>query len=1105
MDLRASYPETRGERLPSAIITPPSGITWLVVTILCGVLLSVLPVPVLAQASQQYTVRVNGNPVITVRPPVLVSGEWFVPLSPIARSLGADLKVDPTARSLRVIRSDGVTASYDVATGRILQGAVMTAQVTNFRQVQLNVGPENILFPLDGVVALFGVKAREDIDQRTLEIELAPLTADAGAGGGGPYFKVASLEDRYVMTTNGQVWQQTVDLRGQSLIGNNRLTGNLDLSGGAGGSLLTFRQGFVRLETPAGRAITAGDQGVSLGLDALNNTVRGLGYEWRWREFTVDVYGGQAASSISSALGSSGLASYDTVISGFGLHRKSKRFDFTVGANAFRGPLRRGTTAGAGFGGRYARNEFTLQGLVGDFSGTSLRPVLQVVDANAVLPGTVNPFLDAQGNAVEPGSVVQVEQPNGQVKGPAYGFSVVDTFTPFKSHILSLSALWERYSRNFLVVRDDSRFSAVSRESVSANLGPLRYLSFMGSLHESATLLGTPIPDRGYTYGANATTPGNTPVQLGYFRSVQTNGVSAPRFLLSQYSLQLPHVNRFAASATYAETEFAGSRSRTFVETFTAELNRYGRLGFHDQLQIASTHNYGIDWSQQFGTKGAYFTGGLERQTGPVLRPSFAPVVGFRIPLRHGQSVTVSYYSVRGSSLLSFEIGGTLIRRKEVATGNNAQTALVVPASLNGQVYHDVNLNSQFNSGVDRPLSQMTVWLDEQLSTTTDSGGYYKFDGIATGTHRVRVDTATLPARLIFATEDLKVAVMPYRANRQDFRAIPSGRIEGTVSIVKMDDAGTAQAKPYPDAHLFATGNRDTFSEGDGGFVLGDIPPGTYELKVDPTSIPAGFVARPEVRAVEVKPGQTTKSVEFRLVRPVIAKAAPPPTAPGVLEGNVWENRIGGKVPVPGVQIAIDGKTAATTDAEGHYQIPKVPAGTRQVSVATGELPQGLAPGAVDRAAVKVPSNDTARQDFEVFRLISLRGKVLIQEQAPMPSIIVKLTPAGVQSTCDANGEFHFDGLREGDYEVSADPKSLPEGAVAVGPDHVAVTLRVGQEPPVILLQFSVKPMKPQPQPKLPAAPSVKRPAAAAEIRESEPIPPTRKAPAGTFTRPTPS
>lgn len=300
----------------------------------CALAVALLSATILrAQAPTQYTLRVNGNAVVTNRPPERVAGEWFVPLAPVARALGADLKLDPQTHTLRVLRADGATTAYDGATGRILQGSMVAGQVSSFRQVQLNVGAESLLFPLSGVVALLGVTAREDTEQGTIEITSASANGEGGDKGERT-FRVASLDERYILATNGQVWQQSINLRGQGLMGGKRLTGNVDLTHAAGNPM-GFRQGSLRIELSGYRVVALGDQGTYLGVEAMANTLRGIGYEWRWKGYTVEVYGGRGAGSVSSTLGSSGLANYDTTLAGGGLRRKMSKGEISLETNAF--------------------------------------------------------------------------------------------------------------------------------------------------------------------------------------------------------------------------------------------------------------------------------------------------------------------------------------------------------------------------------------------------------------------------------------------------------------------------------------------------------------------------------------------------------------------------------------------------------------------------------------------------------------------------------------------------------------------------------------------------------------------------------------------------
>src|SRR5580658_550329 len=85
-----------------------------------------------AQSPQQYSLSVNGSPVAATRPATRVAGEWFIPLAPVAKALGADFSIDPQTQSVHVLRSDGVAATYEGTTGRIVQGLVMAGEVKNF-------------------------------------------------------------------------------------------------------------------------------------------------------------------------------------------------------------------------------------------------------------------------------------------------------------------------------------------------------------------------------------------------------------------------------------------------------------------------------------------------------------------------------------------------------------------------------------------------------------------------------------------------------------------------------------------------------------------------------------------------------------------------------------------------------------------------------------------------------------------------------------------------------------------------------------------------------------------------------------------------------------
>jgi hypothetical protein len=805
-----------------------------------------------------------------------VGDEWFVPLAPIAAALGATLDASPGSQGLRVVRRDGVIVDYDSGSGRFRQGNMLIGDLRDFRQVQLAGPLETFLFPLSGTVILLGVTVREDPLDNVLEID--SLESSDSSNPSGPRFQASKLDYLYSLAASGQELGQSLNLRGEALLGMDRISGTLALNQAPGSSVPQFPQGSVRIDMPGHRTFLLGDQGSYTGVDALSNAVRGLGYEQPLGSFQAEFQAGFAASAVTAALASPGVAIYDTDFAGLSLRRifktadKERRPDLSFAGSVFRGPSREGGTFGAAYSDLLLANQFKVQALFGSFSGESDREILA-----PVIPGVASP-----GTAADPTDSSAVPEvlasQSIHVQGIGYGFSVSDSSNPFHNKWILMGSL-EVYSPNFLTVMANSRFSAVKRRSASTAVQPFRYLSFSGGIGGSLYTLGNPDKTLSYNYGANASLPAGVPFQLGYFRTIETNaGTSASRFDLSQYSLQLPHLGRFGVGGSFSEFQFNGRAGRLANGTFSANTEKWGRLGFHYQSQLSSNTNAGVDWSGEFGKKkSGHLRVGVDRETARGQTTIFAPVVTLRLPPVRGQVLNFSYIGMRGLSMLQFTLGGSLLNHREMLPVDGI-SAMLVEASLSGQVYWDANGNGKYDAAVDHPLSQLRVTLDGDHTAVTDSFGYFRFDHVNPGTHRIRAAIDTVPARLVFVDgEEHLAAVVPYRENRQDFRAAEAGQIRGRVMTAQ---EGFFEKEPplkaVPDAHVLTSRDRESFAEGDGSFVLADLAPGSYVVHLDPASIPRGLVPTPAFRTFVVKPGQTVAGADFRLERSVIVKPLPP-------------------------------------------------------------------------------------------------------------------------------------------------------------------------------------------------------------------------------------
>jgi hypothetical protein len=229
--------------------------------------------------------------------------------------------------------------------------------------------------------------------------------------------------------------------------------------------------------------------------------------------------------------------------------------------------------------------------------------------------------------------------------------------------------------------------------------------------------------------------------------------------------------------------------------------------------------------------------------------------------------------------MLQFQFAGSTRRGREVIRDSMGQAALAVATPLLGRVYLDADLDGSFQPAIDTPIAEVPVWLDEQAAKT-DFQGLFRFDGVSPGAHTIRAELAGVPADFVFADiPERTIAVVPYRENVLYFRVARAGRVMGAVTY--MDYAGGPDKeveRPLPDVRIVAGNDRDAFSEANGSFLLGDLTPGTYELRLDPETLPAGYVASPDVVTVTVMPGENLQNVRFQLTmppRPIIEKRLP--------------------------------------------------------------------------------------------------------------------------------------------------------------------------------------------------------------------------------------
>ena len=330
-----------------------------------------------------------------------------------------------------------------------------------------------------------------------------------------------------------------------------------------------------------------------------------------------------------------------------------------------------------------------------------------------------------------------------------------------------------------------------------------------------------------------------------------------------------------------------------------------------------------------------------------------------------GEYATQPDYAVSIEPPAACAVVGPTTRQVSTAADDavaDFQVRQIIPQPVSGRVTAN---------GSD-PLAGVTVTLHlpggGTKTTTTEADGRYLFDNDPAGQgYFVTID---VPDGYHGDAQRDPFDIVNDPITGQDFDLTANADVSGEVTDGG-DGIGGVPVTLTPDGAGQPT---TTVTTGDGSYHFDLVPPGTYEISVDP---PGGYAPEPPLTDVVVG-ADDVGDQDFALSRP------------GSIAGTVHLDTLTGQGHA-GVQIRVsgpDGDHTLTTDADGGYFLGGLPAGTYQIHVVVPDGFTGVGP-LVHTVTITDAGEIRSDQDFVI----------TATTQSPSPTASPTASPTGGPST----------------------------------------------------------------------------------------------------------
>lgn len=803
--------------------------------------------------TRQMTIIVGDRPLSgRVSLPQQRGARLFLPVTAIARALGDQISVAIQSRRVEVRRQTGVLADFNSPLNQVRENGAVILVVSNTADVVFTPDPEDLMLPVEIIAPLLDVSII--VDALTVRITRGkPGSGSVRDGTQHAQWEFHQINYSYNLNMYSASFGHNFLMNSTGRIGDGRFNLTTNLYGSSQKEAVTFQSGSFSFERPNGQKFIAGDFGTGTDLSFMASSVRGAWAQQPFAGMRMTAFAGRAMSNgfaearlpheepelpftrFQPAYDTSILGSYASFGPSISNPSQTPSTLYSSGFLYFDGPESRGEMLTSGVKYASERHQFIGDMGVGNFSG---------INQEGVPVSGFAPMLDFS-----------------EVFNLSGGIRLQGRFT----HI----------GANFLSPQGSGAFVASTLYSGGVGWRPLDWLgtSLSGM---TRTRPGVGQKDNSVTATVSLTPRGQWPTMIFTHTATENSVAGGSSYSLLNATKEFKDLRLFGNFTRIKIARHFDTSTHVVRPPVQPSLN----LSVGAMLRLNSDHT--LQANQSFGSGGS-LSGSIDWMTSSLFtnRVSFGAGFGYsyspnqmmtterfltaiQLPGRHNLQFT--YSRTPNGPQMTLQIQGPLlVGRNHDSVVNAPLSEMRSIGSFYGRVYQDVNLNGRFDTGVDLPQARVQIRIDGNYFAETDERGDFRVDNIKAGEHEVYMDLLTVRADLTLLDSARQIAVMrPGRDAVVDFRLVRTGRIRGVVWLDENANGKIDEGEQRMSNVRVLTGSgRDTLTDGDGEFILGDLPPGEHVILLDEKTLPENMKsAIGSVQAI-VKAGLETGDVNL--------------------------------------------------------------------------------------------------------------------------------------------------------------------------------------------------------------------------------------------------